>query len=279
LSRVHARRGLEYGSPILALACLAAGALAPGVAAAAAAAHDARLDGTFAMRGTITYVDHVYGERRGQHVARKWVFRAGCRTGICSRVRLARQRSGRRITDVLWLRRVAAGTYSGTGHFWIALRCAGRVIKHGGRAREKIVVRVRRKEIVGTTPFATALSATYANPIRINRTACPGGIGQDAARYTGARASPLPSPPVASFVSTTDPLSMDTMFSDRSRPGPGGAAVVRWRWHFGDPSSPDDTSSQRNPSHRFTLPGSYTVTLEVTDGFGQSTTVSQQVTA
>lgn len=259
------------------LAGLAAAALAPAAAAARAPVH-ARLDGTFVMRGTITYAHNVYGEHTGQHVQRNWVFTSTCPRGACRKVRLARRRSQRRFTDVVWLHRAKPGIYSGTGQFWVALKCAGRVISHGGLAHEKIVVRIRTARVVGTTPFATAVAATYSNPRRVNRTRCPGGIGRDGASYAGTRSSALPGPPVAGFNAAIAPVSSSAMFTDQSRPGRGGAMVVGWNWNFGDPSSPDDISTQRNPTHRFTAPGSYLVTLKVTDSFGQSASVSEQVT-
>lgn len=266
------------------LICLVGGAAAPAAAAPGAAAarppapRDARLDGTFTMSGTVTLARDVYGEHRGEHVQRTWAFTSTCPEKVCDRVKLVRQRSDQGTTDVLWLHRVAVGTYSGRGRFRIALRCAGRVVSGGGLAQEKIVVRIRSATLVGTTPFATAVTATYENPVRTNLTRCPGGIGRDGAHYRGTRVSPLPGPPVASFTAATDPASTSAACTDDSRPGSGGAALVAWSWNFGDPSSPDDTSTQRNPTHRFTATGIYTVTLQVTDGFGQSATVSEHVT-
>lgn len=58
--------------------------------------------------------------------------------------------------------------------------------------------------------------------------------------------------------SANDPIS----FTDIS-----GSGAVAWRWHFGD----DFTSTEQNPVHIYRAPGSYTVTLEVTDEAGCTT--------
>jgi PKD repeat protein len=53
--------------------------------------------------------------------------------------------------------------------------------------------------------------------------------------------------------------------------------VVAWSWNFGAGSSSQD-SSEQNPTHVYALPGSYAVTLAVTDAYGQSSTTHQTVT-
>jgi PKD domain len=237
-----------------------------------------RLAGTFAMRGTLTNVENVLGERRGERVRRTWSFFPRCAKGACSRVTLKRGRSARRILDVVGLVRKGRGHYVGRGAFWIALRCAGAVVKHGGRAHEIISVRVTRTATVGTTRLATRLSATYTNPSRTNLTRCPGGIGHDAARYQGRLATPLPGPPTADFTDTVDLLTSTASFSDQSQPGTNGPPIVSWSWNFGEPSSPEDTSTRRNPSHRYALPGIHTVTLTIRDQYGQVATTTRQVT-
>ncbi|WP_445457714.1 PKD domain-containing protein [Flavobacterium sp. HNIBRBA15423] len=45
-----------------------------------------------------------------------------------------------------------------------------------------------------------------------------------------------------------------------------GAPIVSWLWNFGDGS----TSTDQNPSHTYATSGSYTVSLTVTDSFGNS---------
>jgi PKD repeat protein len=68
-------------------------------------------------------------------------------------------------------------------------------------------------------------------------------------------------PPVANFSSNlTDgyaPLSVN--FIDQSTPGSG--MIFEWKWFFGD----GDSSFVQNPTHIYQNPGTYTVSLTVTD--------------
>jgi hypothetical protein len=171
---------------LLALALIASG----GVAATAAHASGTRLQGSFRMRGTITLAEHVYGEHRGQHVVRIWTFSPHCDTGGCRRITLTRRRARRKI-NVLVLRRRGPGLYVGRGHFRVALNCAGHIDRGGGLALERIRVRIVHTLLVNGVRYATALRASYSNPSRRNLTACPGGIGRDAARYRGALVNPF----------------------------------------------------------------------------------------
>src|SRR5207248_5655600 len=171
--------GSKYAGRIAAALAIAAGAAL--IVPVSSLAAPARLGGTFAMVGKLTYVRNVYGEHRGQRVQRTWIFLPHCASGVCNRVTLVRRRSGKQIRDVVVLKRRHQNQYVGTGHFWIALSCAGKVIPHGGRATEKIKVWVTRTQVIGTTLFADGIKATYQNPRRVNRTPCPGGIGRDAA--------------------------------------------------------------------------------------------------
>jgi PKD repeat protein len=189
-----------------------------------------------------------------------------------------RRRSGKHIRDVLVLKRRRQNQYVGTGHFWVALKCAGQLIPHGGRATEKITVRVTHTTLIGTTPVATRIKATYQNPSRANLTRCPGGIGHDAATYGGTLTNPQPGPPTAEFTAVTDPSTAGASFTDRSTSGPTGAPIVAWSWNFGDPASASNTSTLNNPTHQYSAPGTYTVTLQVQDADGQLATVTQQVT-
>jgi PKD domain len=237
-----------------------------------------RLQGTFALQGTLTVADDVLGEYPGEHVARNWSFFPQCPNATCRRVLLKRRRSGRHIPDAVMLTRQPSGLYLGKGSFSIPLQCDGQVEVDGGVASETIAVIVTRTRLVGTTRFATDINATYTNPSRVNRTRCPGKIGHDAARYTGRLASPLPGPPTAAFTATPDLATATATFADRSNPGRGGASIVAWSWNFGDPTSPANTSTEPNPSHQFSAPGTYTITLTVRDGYGRTSTRTAQLT-
>jgi gliding motility-associated-like protein len=60
----------------------------------------------------------------------------------------------------------------------------------------------------------------------------------------------------AAFSSSPVCLNNATNFTDLS------VGASSWSWHFGEPSSgPNDSSNVQNPSHTYSAPGSYTVTL------------------
>ena len=54
----------------------------------------------------------------------------------------------------------------------------------------------------------------------------------------------------------------------------GGTQPYSYAWDFGDGS----TGSGQSVSHSYLLPGTYTVTLTITDANGQSFTTSQSIT-
>jgi PKD repeat protein/uncharacterized protein YjiK len=70
-----------------------------------------------------------------------------------------------------------------------------------------------------------------------------------------------PSPPVAEFTSTptTGAAPLTVSFSDGSSGGP-----TAWAWDLGN----GGTSTEQNPTHTYSAPGSYTVTLTVTNTLG-----------
>ncbi len=81
-------------------------------------------------------------------------------------------------------------------------------------------------------------------------------------------------PPVAQFAFTpTQPSTLDTVrFTDQSTDPDG--EVVSWRWEFGD----GNTSTLRNPTHRYTRKGTFTVRLTVTDDDGATDTTTRTIT-
>lgn len=81
----------------------------------------------------------------------------------------------------------------------------------------------------------------------------------------GVRVEVVSGAPICSFVPSTTrgqaPLYVE--FTDTSQ-GPEQGPITAWAWDFGD----DGTSYQRDPTHTFRTPGTYTVTLTVTNKYG-----------
>lgn len=245
-------------------------ALAQGTARAQVQpAINARVIGTFVMVARVTAAENVRGERAGQRLVRHWrIVSTRCAGGVCELLRLDRERSAGR-HDHLTLRRVAAGRYSGRGVFYVALSCRGRIYRHGSRVPYSLTLTVERATTVEGIAFARRIAATYENRGRSDATPCPLGPSHDAARYQGRARSAVPSPPTGSFSTLVDSTGETASFRDTSRPGTGGAVIVARAWHFGDPvSGAADSSTATAPVHRFSAPGSYSVTLTVVDANG-----------
>ncbi|HVM88599.1 MAG TPA: PKD domain-containing protein [Puia sp.] len=80
------------------------------------------------------------------------------------------------------------------------------------------------------------------------------------------------SPPTVKFAvsDSTGCFPLNVQFYDQSTPGSSGAAIVNWRWDFGD--GVIDTTGIKNPSHIYNLanPTGFPVTLQVVDANGCS---------
>lgn len=187
LGPVHAlrtgRRALLAAAVLLAIAAAgasAAGALAQAPPAPAAAA---RLQGSFRLAGQVTVADHIRGEHAGENVTRIWTFTPLCPAGPCQTVVLVRHRHAG--TDVTTLVQRSPGLYSGQGSFPAALRCGRRRYPRGERVPFTITVNIDSAVIQNGIIVADRVSATYVNPVRINRTPCVAVLGHDAATYHG----------------------------------------------------------------------------------------------
>jgi plastocyanin len=231
---------------------------------------DARLTPTLVLRGRITSALRVPGEVAGQRITRRWTVRgAQCGRRWCRTLRLIRQR-GAGFHSRLTLRRVAPGTYTGLGRFFVGLRCLGRVYRFGEVVPYRITLRITRATTIQGIPFADLVSARYVNPGRLDRTICPLGPSFDAASYAGGPPSP-PSPPQVSFTSALVAGATTVTFTDTSRSGGDQARLISRSWNFGDPASgAADRATTQTATHTFSAPGSYTVTLTVRDGDGLS---------
>jgi hypothetical protein len=268
--------------PVLSVLALSgtAVALADSGGAPPATGADGRLQGSFLLDGRVTVAHNVRGERAGHRLRRRWSFTSTCSSGPCGTVSVRRARSGSAADRVTLVRR-SPGLYSGSGVFYQALSCHHRRYPHGGRVPFVITVRVARTATVQSTAFATAIRATYVNSHRDNLTRCSGFLGHDAARYAGPREGALPGPPAGNFAAAPESAPSVTTydFTDTSTPGASSARVVARQWDFGDPASGGaNTSTATNPSHTFTAPGNYTVTLTVRDANGLTSTVSRGIT-
>ena len=223
------------------------------------------------MRARVTQAVNVRGEHRGQRLRRTWVVRPqSCTGGICASLLLDRERSAGR-HDTLTLFRIGRGVYAGHGAFDVPLRCRGVVYEQGAHAPYRIALHIRAAKIVQGIPFATSVTATYVNRYRRNTTPCRLGPSHDAARYRGS-VQVLPGAPAVSF--TASASGMSVALADTSQPGAGGSPIAARLWDFGDGTSSADAA----PTHDYAVPGTYTVTLTVTDANGFSAATSQAVT-
>ena len=257
------------------LVCSAAASPVP---AALAAAPPARVQGRFTMRTVITTAVNVRGEHRGERLTRSWRIRpSGCLGDVCRVLHVRRTRGhGRRLGLALYRR--GDGSWVGRGSFYVALSCRGRIDRHGALAPYTIRLRVAATRTVGGIRFARRVRATYVNRTRIDRTGCAMGPSYDAARYSGRLRGGLPSPPQPAFTAAVGADGV-VSFSDESRPGLGpGRRILAWSWNFGDPASgPANTSALRAPTHQFTAPASYAVSLTAIDHAGLRATVAQTI--
>jgi PKD repeat protein len=99
------------------------------------------------------------------------------------------------------------------------------------------------------------------------------GVGIVNVRAAMDAAGPNTNPPVAAFSGspTTGDITLSVTFTDQSANSP-----TSWSWSFGDGGS----STAQNPSYDYTVAGTYTVSLTVTNAYGNDTdTKTNYVTA
>jgi PKD repeat protein len=81
--------------------------------------------------------------------------------------------------------------------------------------------------------------------------------------------------PNALYSIVSQPCKLQTIFTDQSTPGSG--TILSWTWNFSD-GTPEQTILAPGPgstTHNYAIPGSYRVTLKVTNSFGCEDTISK----
>ena len=83
--------------------------------------------------------------------------------------------------------------------------------------------------------------------------------------------------PLANFTFDQTCFGEPVLFTDLSSPN-GGPDLFSWEWEFGDPlSGTFNSSNLQNPSHQFTAPGIFNVSLTVTNTLGCTNTIEIEV--
>jgi hypothetical protein len=235
-------------------------------ASSAAAATPPAIEGSWTVRAKVVSAEG--GARPPEGARRRSVYHARDCSAPC-KVRLAERLPGGGRPVVAFTR--SGRVYSGTER--TRLRCAS------GRVRARVTDRFqisRRVQRAGRR-----LAANLSGKARILGS-CGGTAAELVVRWSAER-SDLPEPPTPSFSSGPDPVSLTTdggivTFVDASTDDLDGGRIVRWEWDFGDPASgAANTASGEQVTHRYTVPGTFTVQLTVTDNDGLAATVSDVV--
>jgi PKD repeat protein len=126
----------------------------------------------------------------------------------------------------------------------------------------------------GTTAQGATVSHTYATAgtymARLTLTDSLGLVDTATATVTVSD-----EPPAAAFsIGVASPEAGQSVSFDGSSSSDSDGSITSYAWSFGD----GHTGSGRTPSHTYASPGTYSVTLTVTDSSSQRTTVSQQLT-
>ncbi|HVX20876.1 MAG TPA: PKD domain-containing protein [Acidimicrobiales bacterium] len=120
----------------------------------------------------------------------------------------------------------------------------------------------------GSTAYV--LAATVANLISVTlSTGTATTIGAQGSGSVGIAVTSIPDVPTADFTASTGGLV--AVFLAPSAPG---QAITSWSWTFGD----GGTSTVQNPIHTYLQPGTYTVSLRVTNARTATATSSQAIT-
>lgn len=138
-----------------------------------------------------------------------------------------------------------------------------------------------RATVTYTAPPAAGFSVDTGTIIQIRVTPLGNDFGNATPRFATIRLTPggVVTPPTTGltprFVFTpAAPTDHQTVIFDASTSTSTGASIVSYRWNFGD----GDTATGITAQHDFEEPGTFIVTLTVTDSIGRVNQASQAVT-
>jgi PKD repeat protein len=138
-----------------------------------------------------------------------------------------------------------------------------------------------RATVTYTAPPAAGFSVDTGTVVQIRVTPLGNDFGNATPRFATIRLTPtgVINPPTTGltprFVATpSTPTDHQTVIFDASSSTSTNASIVSYQWNFGD----GDTASGIAAQHDFDDPGTYVVTLTVTDSIGRVNRVSQSIT-
>ncbi|MEO6235892.1 MAG: PKD domain-containing protein [Vicinamibacterales bacterium] len=138
-----------------------------------------------------------------------------------------------------------------------------------------------RATAIYTAPAAPQVSVDTGTQVQIQVTPSGTDFGNATARFASIRLVPVGvvTPPTNGlsprFVfSPGSPTDHQNVLFDASTSTTTNATIVSYRWDFGD----GDTASGRTAQHEFGDPGTFSVTLVITDSIGRTNSITQNVT-
>lgn len=137
-----------------------------------------------------------------------------------------------------------------------------------------------RASFTYTAPPAAAVTIDTGTQVEIRVTPTGTDFGNSNSRFATIRLMPVGviTPPSNGLtpkftVTPPTPTDHDTVIFDASSSTTTNATIVSYRWNFGD----GDTGSGITAQHSFDSPGTFIVSLTVTDSVGRTNTLSQSV--
>ena len=115
-------------------------------------------------------------------------------------------------------------------------------------------------------PFSVEANGLLAPLACTPSSSCEAGSQDD---YTQSIAAQPDQSPVAALSASPAPAGSPTLLDASDSSAAPGGEVVRWDWNFGDGTALENGGP--TPQHTFASPGTYTVTVTVTDQDGCST--------